>query len=205
MNQQSYFSNLRPSEKRLVVVIAAVSFVVLNFWFVFPHFSDWGQVQFRMQNAQDKLRRYQNEIAQTNTYAKAVRKMEGEGYSVPPEDQALHFASAVQSQAAQSRVNIITTSRILTKTNRTAFIEQSQTINVQGEEKALVDFLYRLGAGNSLIRVRDLGLRPDPPRQHLQANVKLVASYQKNPPKPAAASAKRPATTSRAALPTAKK
>ena len=32
--------NLRPFEKRLVVGVGAVLFVVLNAWFVFPHFSD---------------------------------------------------------------------------------------------------------------------------------------------------------------------
>ena len=49
-----------------------------------------------------------------------------------------------------------------------------------------MDFLYNLGSGNSLIRVRDLALHPNPPRQALSGNVKLVASYQKNPPKKAA-------------------
>jgi hypothetical protein len=32
-----------------------------------------------------------------------------------------------------------------------------------------------------MIRVRDLELQPDPPHQRLNANIKLVASYQKNP------------------------
>jgi hypothetical protein len=45
-----------------------------------------------------------------------------------------------------------------------------------------VDFLYKLGSGASMIRVRGLELQPDPPHQHLTANIGLVASYQKNPP-----------------------
>ena len=56
-----------------------------------------------------------------------------------------------------------------------------QNINVLATEEQLVDFLYKLGSGASMIRVRDLELQPDPPRQHLSANIKLVASYQKNP------------------------
>ena len=44
-----------------------------------------------------------------------------------------------------------------------------------------MDFLYKLGSGASMIRVRDLELQPDPPHQRLSANIRLVASYQKNP------------------------
>jgi hypothetical protein len=53
-----------------------------------------------------------------------------------------------------------------------------------------VDFLYKLGDGNSLIRVRSLSLRPDAPRQNLGGNITLIASYQK---KPSARSAPAPA------------
>ena len=34
--------NLRPQEKRIIVVIAVVVFVVLNLVLVFPHFKDYG-------------------------------------------------------------------------------------------------------------------------------------------------------------------
>jgi hypothetical protein len=40
-----------------------------------------------------------------------------------------------------------------------------------------------------MIRVRDLELQPDTPRLHLNANIRLVASYQKNPAAPARAAA----------------
>jgi hypothetical protein len=56
-----------------------------------------------------------------------------------------------------------------------------QNINAIATEDQLVDFLYKLGSGSSMIRVRDLELQPDPPRQKLSANIRLVASYQKNP------------------------
>jgi len=38
-----------------------------------------------------------------------------------------------------------------------------------------------------MIRVRGLELQPDAPHQHLTANIRLVASYQKNPAVKAAA------------------
>jgi hypothetical protein len=45
-----------------------------------------------------------------------------------------------------------------------------------------VDFLYKLGSDVSMIRVLDLELQPDGPRQKLNANIKLVASYQRSAP-----------------------
>ena len=60
-------------------------------------------------------------------------------------------------------------------------------LGVSGE-KELVDFLYRLGSGNSLIRVRDMNLGTElPARQKLQGSLTLVESFQKKPVKVAAA------------------
>jgi len=78
-------------------------------------------------------------------------------------------------------VQLQNTSRQITRTNDVFFIEQIQNINVLATDDQLVDFLYQLGSGASMIRVRDLELQPDQPRQHLNGNIKLVASYQKNP------------------------
>ena len=52
--------------------------------------------------------------------------------------------------------------------------------------------------------VRDLALHPNPPRQALSGNVKLVASYQKNPPKKAAPGAKPPAGSTKMVTSTVK-
>ena len=176
----SYWGGLRPFEKRVVVGFGALFFVVLNFLFVIPHFSDLAAVHQRMADAQRKLARYQTEIAQTNVYTGGLREFERENSDVPPEDQSLQFANTVNGQAGQSGVHIVSNSHINTQTNQ-FFLEKSQSLSVQSGEQQLVDFLYSLGSGNSQIRVRDLSVRPDPPRQQLVAQVKLVASYQKKP------------------------
>ena len=184
--------NLRPFEKRLVVVVAAVLFVVLNAWFVFPHFSDLGLAQERRVDALKKIDRWQAEIKQVPAYQRQVREMESEGQSVPAEDQQNQFSRAIQMQQAQSGVNITSTSKQTVHTNQ-FFLELTQQVSVESGEAQLVDFLFNLGSGNSLIRVRDLALHPNAPRQQLSGNVKLVASYQKNPPKKTAPAAS-PAT-----------
>jgi Tfp pilus assembly protein PilO len=177
--------NLRPFEKRLVVGVAVVLFIVLNLWFVVPHFSDLGQAQKRRTDALEKIRRWQVEINQMPVYQRQVKEMASEGQDVPAEDQQNQFSRAIQMQQAQSGVNISSTSKQTVRTNQ-FFLELTQQISVQSPEAQLVDFLYNLGSGNSLIRVRDLALKPDGPRQQLSGTVKLVASYQKNPPKKAA-------------------
>jgi Tfp pilus assembly protein PilO len=184
--------NLRPFEKRLVVVVAVVFFVVLNAWLVVPHFSDLGDATKQRADALEKLNRWEVEIAQKTVYERQVKEMETEGgQAVPMEDQQNQFSRTIQMQQAQSGVNVISTSKQTVHTNQ-FFLELSQQISVQSGEAQLVDFLYNLGSGNSLIRVRDLALHPDPPRQQLSGSVKLVASYQKATPKKGAPAATPP-------------
>jgi Tfp pilus assembly protein PilO len=182
-----YWDNLRPLEKRLVAGVGVVVFILVNLWFVVPHFSDWGKVQARNAKAQTTLQVYQNEIAQKGTYERMLAVLEGEGQNVPQEEQSTHFASIIQSQAMQAGVAIQNYGKQNSSTNQ-FFLELSQTISVQAKEQQLVDFLYNLGSSNSLIRVRDLTLNPDQPRYNLNATIKLVATYQKKPMlRPAAA------------------
>jgi hypothetical protein len=187
--------NLRPFEKRLVVGVGAVLFLVLNAWFVVPHFSDLGQARDRRAAALKKLERWQAEIDQKGKYQAGINKFVKEGQEVPAEDQVNQFARAIQEQQVRSGVGIPNFGVTRTSTNDPFFLELTQLISVQSGEAPLVDFLYNLGSGNSLVRVRDLTLRPDPPRQNLSGTVKLVASYQKNPPKKAASANAKIATS----------
>jgi hypothetical protein len=190
---KGYWDNLRPFEKRVVVGVGALFFVVLNFLFVIPHFSDLSAVQRRQDEAEVNLRKYNTEIQQIPTYKRLISAMESEGgASVAQEDQPFQFQNTVNVQAGKSQVHLSSIGKIAYQTNQ-FFLELSQGISLQSEERHLVDFLYNLGSADSLIRVRDLSLRPDPPRQQLVAQVKLIASYQKTAPaKPATARAAGP-------------
>lgn len=182
-----YFAQLRPLERRLAVGVLVVLFIVLNLVFVWPHFSDWGNFQLRQAAAERKLNLYHNFIAQAPVYTKLIKELESSGEVVAAEDQGINFTRAIQSQSAASGVAILNQSRQLTRTNDQFFVEQVLNINVQATDEQLVDFLYKLGSGASMIRVRDLELQPDPPHQHLTANIRLVASYQKTAPAKAGA------------------
>jgi Tfp pilus assembly protein PilO len=178
---KKYFEQLQPMERRLVVGVAVVVLLVLNFVFIWPHFSDWGNLDRRLNKAKGELARNQKAVEQIPQLQADVNKFKSSGESVASEDQAIDLMRTIQSQAAASGFGIQNFSRSITRANDPFFIEQVQNINVLAKEDQLVDFLYKLGSGASMIRVRDLELQPDPPHQRLNAQIRLVASYQKNP------------------------
>jgi hypothetical protein len=175
-----YWNSLRPMEKRLVVGVGTMVIILLNLWFVVPHFSDLPKVQERKAKAQRTLEMFQKEIDQKPKYARWVAELQGEGQNVALEDQIYQFQNSIQSEVVRTGVQIQTQPKPHTQTNQ-FFIEQIQSINFQAKEQQVVDFLFGLGGGTSLIRVRDLTLHADPSHTLLQAGVKLVASYQKKP------------------------
>ena len=160
---KKYFAQLRPLERRLAIGVLVVLVLVLNYVFIWPHFSDWGSLSRRGEDAQRKLKLYQATIAQQSTYEAQVKSLQSAGEFVAPEDQSVNMMRTIQSQSAQSGVGIINTSRQMTRTNDAFFVEQIQNIVVLANDRQLVDFLYKLGSGASAIRVRDLELQPDAP------------------------------------------
>jgi hypothetical protein len=173
--------NLKPGERRFVVFVALIAFIVINALFVWPKFFDWKKVTDREKRAADQLQQFRREVDNIKRYQLQLRELEAKGAQVQTEQQASELQNAVRAQAQLSGVtinNYTPVNRMGTsgKTNL-FFDEQSATIQFVGEEKPLVDFLYNLGAGSSMIRVRSMTLNPDPPRYRLQGSITLVASY----------------------------
>jgi Tfp pilus assembly protein PilO len=178
---KKFFAQLRPLERRLAVGVLVVLILVLNWVFIWPHFSDWSNLRHRLTEAQSKLNLYQTTILQTSNFQAQVHEFETQGNFVAPEDQSINFLRTIQAQAQASSVGLLNPGRSLTHTNE-FFVELTQNITVSATDEQLVDFLYKLGSDASMIRVRDLELQPDPPHQKLNAQIKLVASYQRNAP-----------------------
>jgi Tfp pilus assembly protein PilO len=190
---KKFFAQLRPLERRLAVGVLVVVIFVLNLVFIWPHHSDWGSLKDRLVTARTKLKTYQDTVAQTPVYQKQVNSLESSGEAVPADDQAGNFVRSIQLESVASGVQIVSMTRQPTSSSDPFFMEQAQNVNVLADDKQLVDFLYKLGSGGSLIRVRNLELQPDVARQHHNAGIQLVASYQKSAPanlKPATASKK---------------
>ena len=193
--------NLRPQERRLVVAVAVVFFVVLNLWFVRPHLHDWSQANTSLDKAQTTLATFERETqpAKIVEYQTRLKELEGQGSAVAPSEQSLDLIRSIQNQAAQNGVTINANTEVQTTgTTRTNefFEEKARLINVVTGEKELVDFLVSLASTNSMIRVRSMNLRPDSSQMRLQGSITLVASYQRSRPQKAdvASTAKRSVT-----------
>ena len=177
---KKYFEQLRPMERRLAVGVMVVVILVLNYIEIWPHFSDWGNAETKTHQAEQTLKIYKDAITQTPTYQRMLKKFESQGAVVAPEDQAVDLMRTVSMQSGETGASIVNASRSMTHTNNVFFVEQVQTISVVATDEQLVNFLYNLGNDPAMIRVRDLELQPDGARQHLNAQIQLVASYQKS-------------------------
>lgn len=189
--------NLAPAERRLVVIVGIVIFVVLNFWLVIPEFGEWAKNEQRTKDATVKLKSYQTEIGKKPAYERELKELESQGGYVPTEEAALRLSQEINSQAALSGVTITSITplqRQATGGKTNAFFEEaSVTVNINTSEKELIDFLFRLADKDMLIRARSMQLSPDPSRLRLQGPITLVKSFQRRPPVKSATAAAKPA------------
>ena len=177
--------NLSPQERRLVVVVAIVVFVVLNIWLIWPEFGSVGRWNNRRQAAEANLKKFKDEISNQTKYKLQLTDLERLGGQIGTEEQALSLQRDVANQALLSGVQVNRydpQARISTGGRTNAFFEeQGLIITVVTGEKELVDFLYNLGTRSSLIRVRSMTLSRDPTQMKLQGSMTLVASFAKKP------------------------
>jgi hypothetical protein len=183
--------NLRPQEKRLVVISLAILFVVLNLWLVWPHFRDAGRIRGELARAEQTLKTFGDELARTNGYHLRLQALKTTGADVLPEDRANALMSTIQNYILQNGVS----SGGLSLVPRTArgrtnefFEEQALTLrlNPTGPEE-LVNFLVAVAGSELVIRVKELDLRRDPTETKLIGQMKLVASFEKKAPTRSAA------------------
>ena len=101
---KKFFAQLRPLERRLAIGVLVILFLVLNYVFVWHHFSDWSKLKSRLQNNRDTLKNCQAVVARIPEYQAQVKSLEGQGEFVAPEDQAINFMRTIQAQAEASGV-----------------------------------------------------------------------------------------------------
>jgi Tfp pilus assembly protein PilO len=192
--------NLRPQEKRLVVLSLAALFVVLNLWLVWPHFGDARRIRRDLEQAEQTLKIYGDELARTNGYQLRLQALKSTGADVLPEDRANTLMSTIQNYILQNGVSSGGLSLVpRTTRGRTNefFEEQALTLrlNPTGPEE-LVNFLVAVAGSELVIRVKELDLRRDPSETKLIGQMRLVASFEKKTPAKSA-TPPRPVATAR--------
>lgn len=198
--------NLRPQERRLVVMASAVLCVVLHFWFIHPYFKEWGQTKAALENAKKTLVTFGSVLAQTNDFQIKLEKLKGEGTGVLEQEaaQGTLLIRRVGEQARDNKVNYAHI-QVMQKSPGSArlnefFDEQTLdfALNPTGD-KELVDFLVAIGNSDLMVRVKELNLAPDQSQTKLAGSMRLVASFQRkslSAPAVKPAAAANPATLS---------
>src|SRR5690348_5928119 len=98
---KEFFARLNPTERRFVVGVGVLFFVILNMVYIWPHFGDWGETKTRMNTASGKLVQFERGTNRIPALQMAIEKYQKQGQAVPPADQALRIVRLIVNQAAQ--------------------------------------------------------------------------------------------------------
>lgn len=190
--------NLRPNERRIVIAVGVVVFIVLNAWFVWPHFNDASKSLNAINKGRldwtNRVNLIETDTRKGGTRDKIHELMNTQGGDLDAgQSMDIQLTRKVQEKAPQYGVTVLNYRDIQnTSTGKTNafFEERSLSISVQAGESNLVNFLYDMGNDPSMIRVRELHLKPaDMNRYRLSGEVLLSANFQKKTPTPSAAPA----------------
>ena len=178
---QSIFDklNLSSGERRLVMAVLVVLMLALA-WMVWGMIPSPGVTQNKIANAQKALNSFTNEISKISDYENKIRTLEGLGSEVKKIDQEVNMRRAINNLTAANGVRVTRTGRMTTKTND-FFLEKTLRIDFSSKESDIVNFLWKLGGNDSMVRVSEMRVRPDKNRFKLDGWMNLTASYQKNP------------------------
>jgi Tfp pilus assembly protein PilO len=177
---QSIFDrlNLRPQERRLVVIVGMVIFVLLNMWFVWPYFDDWGTTKGEIEKNRTTLERYNREIGNKQRYEGRLRELETTGSEMLASE--LELQRIVQIQAATAGVQLGRQTFVKAPTGRTNqfFQEGGLSIEFSAGGKEIVDFLVGVAAQNAMIRVREMNISPRDNNTRLGGTLVFVGNFQ---------------------------
>lgn len=173
--------NLRPGERRLIVIVAVVTFIVLNVVFVWPHSEKWKASLVALDEAKAQLAEYRSTAAELNQTSQELSAVESGGATLIDHAESEHLLRTIQSETTKHQVNVQRydgQSEHALGTND-LFVERVLPIQfINTDDTNLVALLVSIGSGNSLIRVRDLTIQTDPSRTKFHGRITFVASYR---------------------------
>jgi Tfp pilus assembly protein PilO len=175
---------LTAQERRIVVGIFMVVFVVLNYLFVWPSFGDWGKFNKQLETMRSQIEKDNDYIKQdyaTNGWKQQVAflsQREGSSVMENPIDAQVQLQNTIRAQERKTGVYVESMHPGSVKSDE-FFEEQSTAISLECQEPQLVGFLYHMGMDPAMIRVAVLNLKPDANRYRLKVSLTLTANYAK--------------------------
>src|ERR1041384_769652 len=91
--------NLRPQERRLVVLVTVILFIVLNVIFARPHFGEWQTTETKITQVQKTLATFQKEVARVPEYERHLKELQNSGSDVLSEELALQRTAQTQASS----------------------------------------------------------------------------------------------------------
>lgn len=175
---------LSPQERRFVVIVGILVFILVNWWVIFPMFGDWGRFENKLDYTRKKIEEYKAEIKKRPDYEKKRAELKLLGSDVSSEDAALRLQQDVISQAnlvglGYGTITPVNRGGTTTSTKTNYFDEASVNVSINTGEKELVNFLVRLADKDLLIRAKSMDIGPDLSQTRLQGNLTLVKSFQR--------------------------
>ena len=185
-NRESIFDkyNMSAGERRIVMFVLVVLIGVLA-WMAFDMIPKPEQTNVKINKINRDLKSWIAERNKVGLYKEQINKLEGMSSAVVQEEQEVDMSRAINKLEASSGINVSRQGRVNTETNN-FFIEKSMRIDFSGKESQIVDFLWKLGESDSLVRVSEMRVRPDKNHYKLEGWMELTASYQKNVTAPVA-------------------
>ena len=174
---------LRPQERRIIVAGAVVLFLLLNLWFVWPHFGSYARFHVQRLENDTKLSTYLLEIGRTNDYFARLGSLEKEGSGIVTDNNDLAVQNTLTAVARANGLNIPFNRVPQTGHGRTNEYFDQITFAAPIPPTApdsLVNLLVSVASNQVVMRIKELDLRPsDVSRYRLAGNLKVVASFQK--------------------------
>ena len=184
--------NLSSGERRLVMIVIVVLMLALM-WMVWGMIPSPSATKQKIDKAQTQLDSFKAEIEKTDVYHQQISTLEGLGSEVIKIEQQVDMRNFINRLTTANGVEITSATSADPKTGD-FFIEQSMNIRFSSKERELVNFLWKLGSSDSMVRVSQMRVQPDKNRYKLSGTMTLTASYQKDvkatKPKPAPAKPK---------------
>ena len=179
-NSESFFDkyNMSAGERRLVMSVVVLLVAVLA-WMAFDSIEPPAKTNAAIAKIETDLKRWGTERANHAKYKGQIRDLEGMSSAVAKEEQEVDMSRTVNKLEGSSGINVTRQHRVNTSTND-FFIEKSMRIDFSGKENQIVDFLWKLGEDDSLVRVSEMRIKPDKNRTRLEGWMRLTSSYQKN-------------------------